>query len=65
MAPSGSLIVWGSAPGLEIEENSMGRKIQILERNFLTTGHIDAGYDCIDISAYSDRFTTCETAEMG
>ncbi|MEE9296656.1 MAG: hypothetical protein V3W34_17060 [Phycisphaerae bacterium] len=65
VAPSGSRIVWGSAPGLEIEENTVGEKIQILARNFLSSGRIDAGYDCIDISVYPDRFTTRGLDKIG
>lgn len=50
-------IQWGSAPGTEIEENSMKQKLAILRENFLRTGRADAGHPFIDISTFPDRFT--------
>lgn len=57
-APSGSRIVWGSAPGEEIEENTIEQKMQLLWENYRRWGRIDAGRDYIDISTFPDRFTT-------
>jgi hypothetical protein len=57
-APSGSRIAWGSAPGEEIEENTVDEKIALLWENYRRWGRIDAGRDAIDISTYPDRFTT-------
>ncbi len=57
-APSGNRIVWGSAPGENIEENTAQEKIQILKENYRRFGRIDAGFEWIDISVYPDRFTT-------
>lgn len=56
-APSGNRIVWGSAPGREIEENFPEEKIQILLENYRQWGRIDAGHEMIDISVFPDRFT--------
>ncbi len=56
-APAGSRIVWGSAPGEEIEENFPEDKIRILWENFRRWGRIDAGNDTIDVSTFPDRFT--------
>lgn len=57
-APAGGRIVWGSAPGEEIEENTAQRKIMLLRENYRRWGRIDAGRDYIDISTYPDRLTT-------
>ncbi len=54
----GGRIFWGSAPGQEIEENTPEQKLAILVHNFETTGRIDAGHAVIDISTFSDRYTT-------
>lgn len=54
---TGGRIRWGSAPGAEIEENSMAQKAAILRANFARTGRIDAHYAVIDISTFADRFT--------
>lgn len=54
--PSGR-IYWGSAPGQEIEENSVAQKLAILRANYVTTGRADAGHTTIDVSTYSDRYT--------
>ena len=50
-------IRWGSAPGLEVEENTVGQKLAILRANFQRTGRADAGHAVIDISTFPDRFT--------
>lgn len=57
-APSGSQIAWGSAPGREVEENSIDEKIELLWQNFRRFGRMDAGLDYVDISTFPDRFTT-------
>ena len=54
----GGRIIWGSAPGEEIEENSAEQKVAILRRNHELYGRIDAGLQAIDISTFPDRFTT-------
>ena len=54
---AGGRIVWGSAPGEEIEENSAEQKLAILRRNHELYGRIDAGRQVIDISTFPDRFT--------
>lgn len=56
----GSRIAWGSAPGEEIEENSVEQKIELLRENYRRWGRIDAGRRYIDISTFADRFTTRE-----
>jgi len=57
-APSGGRIMWGSAPGQEIEENSVTQKVALLRENFQKWGSIDAGRRHIDISVFPDRFVT-------
>jgi len=57
-APEGGRIVWGSAPGEEIEENTVEQKLALLRENFRRWGRIDAGRWYIDISLFPDRFTT-------
>ena len=52
----GGRIRWGSAPGREIEENSVAQKLRILDANFRTTGRIDADHLVIDVSTLPDRF---------
>lgn len=54
---AGGRIRWGSAPGFELEENSVAQKLAILKANFLRTGRIDAHHPVIDISTFSDRFS--------
>ena len=54
---SGGRIRWGSAPGFELEENTVAEKLAILRANFLQTGRADAGNRVIDISTYVDRYT--------
>jgi len=55
---AGGRIIWGSAPGEEIEENTAEQKLAILRRNHELHGRIDAGLPVIDISTFPDRFTT-------
>jgi len=54
---AGGRIRWGSAPGLEVEENLVPHKVAILRQNYQRTGRLDAGYPVIDISTFADRFT--------
>ncbi len=54
---AGGRILWGSVPGLELEENTMGQKLAILRQNHLQTGRADAHHPVIDISTFPDRFT--------
>ena len=54
---AGGRIRWGSAPGFEIEENSVGQKLAILRENYRQTGRVDAHHAIIDISTFPDRFT--------
>ncbi len=55
---AGGRIVWGSAPGEEIEENTAAQKLAILRRNHELHGRIDAGFPVIDVTTFPDRFTT-------
>lgn len=54
---AGGRIRWGSAPGSEIEENTVEQKLRLLEANYRSTGRVDAGFTVIDISTFADRFT--------
>lgn len=54
---AGGRIRWGSAPGAEIEENTVQQKLQLLEANYHRTGRVDAGFAVIDVSTFADRFT--------
>jgi len=54
---AGGRIRWGSPPGLEVEENTVGQKLAILAANFRDTGRADAHHPVIDISTFPDRFT--------
>ncbi|GJM26383.1 MAG: hypothetical protein DHS20C16_27980 [Phycisphaerae bacterium] len=51
----GSRIIWGSAPGEEIEENTLEQKVKLLRSNFHRYGHVDANHGVIDVSIYPDR----------
>jgi len=53
----GGRILWGSAPGAEVEENAAAQKLTILRENHRRTGRVDAGYLVIDVSTFPDRFT--------
>lgn len=55
---AGGRILWGSAVGEEIEENSAAQKLAIIRRNYELHGRIDAGHAVIDVSTFPDRFTT-------
>ncbi len=57
-SPGDHRIAWGSAPGEEIEENTVAEKIALLRANYRRWGRIDAGRRQIDISVFPDRFTT-------
>lgn len=52
----GHRILWGSAPGEELEENSTAQKLRILAANYRRYGTIDADQPTIDISVLPDRF---------
>ncbi|RJP42442.1 MAG: hypothetical protein C4547_00420 [Phycisphaerales bacterium] len=54
---AGGRIRWGSAPGRELEENSLAAKTAILRANFARTGRLDASYPVIDVATFPDRFT--------
>ncbi len=62
---AGGRIIWGSAPGEEIEENSTDQKLVILRRNHEQYGRIDAGRAVIDISTFPGQFTTPAGAADG
>lgn len=51
-----SRILWGSAPGEELEENTTAQKLNILSGNYREHGRIDAYHPKIDISVFPDRF---------
>jgi len=54
---AGGRIRWGSAPGFEMEENSIPQKLELLRANYRTTGRVDGGYLTIDVSTFPDRYT--------
>jgi len=54
----GGRIIWGSAPGEEIEENTVEQKLAILRHNYAQYGRIDANRAVIDVSTFPDGFTT-------
>ncbi|MGB2985551.1 MAG: hypothetical protein WBE26_06680 [Phycisphaerae bacterium] len=54
---AGGRIRWGSAPGSELEENTVEQKLAILRENYRQTGRVDAHHPVIDISIRPDRFT--------
>lgn len=53
----GGRIRWGSAPGLEIDENKASEKLAILRENYRQTGRLDADHPVIDIVTFPDRYT--------
>ncbi len=55
---AGHTIIWGSAPGEELEENTIVQKIAILRENFRKFGRVDADCHMIDISTHPHQFTT-------
>jgi hypothetical protein len=55
---TGGSIIWGSAPGEELEENTVAEKIAILRENYRRFGRIDANRQTIDVSIHPTRFTT-------
>ncbi|MFQ5589912.1 MAG: cell division protein FtsQ/DivIB [Phycisphaerae bacterium] len=57
---AGGRIRWGSAPGRELEENSLADKIAILRENYRRTGRVDAGQSTIDISAVPNGIVISE-----
>ncbi len=54
---AGGRIRWGSAPGLELEENLPEQKLALLRQNYAKTGRADARHAVIDVSTFSDRYT--------
>lgn len=52
---TGGRIQWGSAPGAELEENSVDRKIALLGATYRKTGRVDGGFAVIDIATFPDR----------
>lgn len=54
---AGGRIRWGSAPGMELEENTLQQKLAILRENYRRTGRIDAEHPIIDVSTFPDRYT--------
>lgn len=57
---AGGRIRWGSAPGYEVEENSVAEKLAILRENHRRFGRADGNHAIIDVSAYPDRFIVPE-----
>jgi hypothetical protein len=57
---AGGRIRWGSAPGAEIEENTIVQKLALLRGNFERTGRADGGHAVIDVSVFPDRFLVVE-----
>jgi hypothetical protein len=58
----GGRIHWGSAPGMELEENGVGQKLALLRKNYADTGRADAGHVVIDVSVFPDRYTVPDDA---
>ena len=54
---AGGRIRWGSAPGFELEENTVEHKLALLRENYRRTGRADASHPVIDISTFPDGFT--------
>lgn len=61
-SPGGGRIDWGSAPGQEVEENTVEQKVHLLLENYRRWGRVDAGHAKIDISTFPDRFTVRTSA---
>ena len=55
---AGGRIIWGSAPGAEIEENTVAEKLELLRSNYRRFGRADAGRGVIDVSVHPDRIIT-------
>ena len=55
---AGGRIRWGSAPGFELEENTVFGKLAILRGNFDRSGRVDEDHRVIDVSTFPDRYTT-------
>ncbi len=53
---AGGRIRWGSAPGHELEENSLEQKVALLRENYRQTGRADAHHLLIDVSIFPDRY---------
>jgi len=53
---NGGTIIWGSAPGQELEENTAAQKLAILRSNYARSGRLDSQYRVIDVSVFPDRF---------
>lgn len=55
---AGGRIRWGSAPGEEMEENTVEQKLALLRENFRRSGRVDDGQSVIDVSVFPDRYLT-------
>lgn len=62
---AGGRVAWGSEPGLEIEENTVGQKLAILRETFRKTGRVDAGFAVIDVTTFPDRFQVVVAEQTG
>jgi hypothetical protein len=54
---AGGRIRWGSAPGRELEENTLAQKLALLRANFEQTGRVDRHHPVIDVSTFPDRIS--------
>ena len=54
---AGGRIRWGSAPGRELEENTLPQKLALLRANFEQTGRVDRHHPVIDVSTFPDRIS--------
>lgn len=52
---AGGRIIWGSAVGDEIEENTAAEKLELLRANYERFGRADANRSVIDVSVLPDR----------
>ena len=52
---AGGRIIWGSAIGDEIEENTAAEKLELLRANYERYGRADANRSVIDVSVLPDR----------